>query len=811
MKNKSINQSNIQRVSPSIDFGLNDSQVNERVSAGLTNFVEKKYSKSYLSIFLNNICTYFNLLGLIVFISLLIFNDGNIKISNFLFVLIFLANILIGIIQEIRAKICIDRLTLISNKCVKVLRNGKTVEINPKDIVIDDIVLVGIGSQIPTDSKLLDGDLEVNESLLTGEFEAVKKHPGDTLLAGSFIISGNGKIIADKIGKDNYVEKLSEKARKYKKPQSELMQSLSAFIRTIGIIIVPIAVLFILKSTLISKLDIKIAIFRTSTIVIGMIPSGMFLLTSLALAVGIIKLAKHNTLVQDLYSLEMLARVDTICFDKTGTITDGKMSVIDVLNYDDTLPYSLNEIIGSMLNSVRDNNQTAIALYNYFGYSDKLKAKTVLPFNSTRKQCAVTFENEGTYSFGAPDFVLDKEVYEKIKDKINEYARKGLRVLLVAHNEKEIIDDKLPTGFIPIGLILIFDHIREEAISTIKWFKLNGIDIKVISGDNPITVAEVSKRAGVPNADKFINLEGLSDAEVYNSANKYTVFGRVSPEQKAILVTALKDAGHVTAMTGDGVNDILALKESDCAITVASGSEAARNVSHLVLMDDNFNSMPSIVYEGRRVINNVQSSASLYLMKTFFTMIFSLISLAYMESYPFQLNQMILLETFVIGFPSFFLSLQANDKKVEGRFITYVIDKSIPSAILMVISVLLVEIFKSALPGSNEQLIITMEAFVLTFAGLISLFTICKPLNLYRSILFGIVLSVITCVFIVTIINGFSILEYVSFAPFKQYWKHLLTLIFIVLIDIPTMMLLEKLFKQIKLEKPIKIIKKPLK
>ena len=811
MKNKSINQVNVQRVSPSIDYGLNDSQVNERVSAGLTNFVEKKYSKSYLSIFLSNICTYFNLLGLIVFVSLLIFNDGQIKISNFLFVLIFLANILIGIIQEIRAKICIDRLTLISNKCVKVLRNGKTIEINPKDIVIDDIILVGIGSQIPTDSKLLDGDLEVNESLLTGEFEAVKKHPGDTLLGGSFIISGNGKIVADKIGKDNYVEKLSEKARKYKKPQSELMQSLSAFIRTIGIIIVPIAVLFILKSTLISKLDIKIAIFRTSTIVIGMIPSGMFLLTSLALAVGIIKLAKHNTLVQDLYSLEMLARVDTICFDKTGTITDGKMSVIDVLNYDDTLPYSLNEIIGSMLNSVRDNNQTAIALYNYFGYSDKLKAKAVLPFNSTRKQCAVTFENEGTYSFGAPDFVLDKEVYEKIKDKINEYARKGLRVLLVAHNEKEIIDDKLPTGFIPIGLILIFDHIREEAISTIKWFKLNGIDIKVISGDNPITVAEVSKRAGVPNADKFINLEGLSDAEVYNSANKYTVFGRVSPEQKAILVTALKDAGHVTAMTGDGVNDILALKESDCAITVASGSEAARNVSHLVLMDDNFNSMPNIVYEGRRVINNVQSSASLYLMKTFFTMIFSLISLAYMESYPFQLNQMILLETFVIGFPSFFLSLQANDKKVEGRFITYVIDKSIPSAILMVVSVLLVEIFKSAGPGSNEQLIITMEAFVLTFAGLISLFSICKPLNLYRSILFGLVFSVIGCVFIITIINGFNILEYVSFAPFKQYWKHLLTLIFIVLIDIPTMMLLEKLFKQIKLEKPIKIIKKPLK
>ena len=363
-----------------------------------------------------------------------------------------------------------------------------------------------------------------------------------------------------------------------------------------------------LKSLLNTSVNGYEVILRTSTVVIGMIPSGMFLLTSLALAVGVIKLANHNTLVNDLYSLEMLARVDTICFDKTGTITDGKMTVIDVIELQDG--NSSNNIVSSMLYNLKDNNQTAIALDN------SLTAKNILPFNSKRKLSAVSFESIGTYAFGAPEFILSSDKLNDIKSIIDENAKKGLRILVLAHSTSDIDveNDSISNDFSPVSIILLSDNVRKDAVSTIKWFKENGVNIKVISGDNPLTVSEVSKRVGIENADKYISLEGLSDEEVYAIANSYTVFGRVSPEQKAILVKSMRDAGHVTAMTGDGVNDILALKEADCAVSVASGSEAARNVSHLVLMDNNFNSMPKVVYEGRRVINNVHCSSSLFLM-----------------------------------------------------------------------------------------------------------------------------------------------------------------------------------------------------
>lgn len=793
----------VERFSPSPDHGLCAAQVNKRIAEKLTNLVDKKYSKSYLNIIYNNVCTFFNLLGLIVLVALLAFGKDDVKLSNFFFVIIFTANILIGIVQEIRAKHCIDKLSLISGKSTKVLRDGSVVEISPKDVVLDDVIILGLGNQIPADCILIDGEAEVNESLLTGESDAVKKRVGDKLLAGSFIISGTCKAQAEKVGKDNYVETLSEKAKKYKKPHSEIMNSMKLFIKAIGVAIVPIATMFMIKSTLLSNPAVSIskAVLSASTVVIGMIPSGMFLLTSLALAVGIIKLARHKTLVQDLYSLEMLARVDTICFDKTGTITDGKMTVESVKPYGDASIEKVQSVIGSMMSVLKDNNQTAIALNNYFGTNNDFSAENVLPFNSARKLSAVSFNGSGTYAFGAPEFVLPKDEYAKIKDDVNSYAAKGYRVLILAESDDKITDNVLPTNFKPVAAILIVDHIREDAISTVAWFKENGVAIKVISGDNPVTVAEVSGRVGIENADKYISLEGLSDEEVKKCANEYTVFGRVTPEQKAILIKAIKSAGHVTAMTGDGVNDILALKEADCAISVASGSDAARNISHLVLMDNNFNSMPKVVYEGRRVINNVQSSASLYLMKTFFTMIFAIIALCCMPSYPFQLNQMILLETFVIGVPSFFLSFQANDKKVEGRFISYVIGKSLPSALLMVLSVAIVEIFQASLNYFEPEVYTTMSVFVLTFSGIINLFMICKPLNLFRTVLFLVNFAVVFAVFTITVFNGFPILEYVKMTPFSVYWHHLLIVVSIVLLDIPLSFLLQKVFKNVNLDK----------
>ncbi len=795
-------QSSVERYHPLPEQGLSCEQVNERLSKNLNNYVKQKYSKSLLSIFVGNICTFFNLLGLIVFIALLLVNAS---ISNFFFVIFYVTNTSIGIIQEIRAKNCIDKLSLLSQKLAKVVRNGQELEIPSSEIVLDDVIILGIGNQIPTDCKILTGDIEVNEALLTGESVAIKKHPGDNLFAGSFITSGVCKVQAIKVGKENYVEQLSEKAKQYKKPHSEIMNSLKLIIKAIGFIIVPIAVAFMLKSLLLSDgnwiENIPEAVLGTSTVVVGMIPAGMFLLTSVALAVGIIKLSKHNTLVQDLYSLEMLARVDTICFDKTGTITDGKMTVKEIVSINQETEQNIRDTVSSMMFALKDNNQTAIALHDYFGQKCVFPADKILTFNSTRKLSAVTFENGCTYAFGAPEFVLNSEQFKIVEKQINEYASKGLRVLILASSNSPILDDNAPNDFTPVALLIIADNVREDAITTIQWFKDNDVAIKVISGDNPITVSEVSKRVGILNAEKYISLEGMSDEEVAKIANEYTVFGRVSPEQKAILIKAIRAEGHVTAMTGDGVNDILALKEADCAISVAAGSDAARNVSHLVLMDNNFNSMPKVVYEGRRVINNVQCSASLFLMKTLFTMFMGIVTLClpYMRTYPFRLPHMIMIEVLVIGVPAFFLSFQPNEARVSGKFIAYVIGKSLPGACLMLLSVIIIELIKNTLGLFDTSVYTTMSVFALTYAGIVNLFATCRPLNKYRALLFFGSTACVTAIVLFTIIFGIPMLEFTKMLPLAEFWHHHLIVIAIILLDLPLSLLLQKAFNKFNL------------
>lgn len=790
---KAENNSNLkttERFSPSSGEGLSSVQVKSRLEDGLVNISSQKYSKSYLSIFASNIFTVFNLLGLIVFISLLCVGTG---LFDFVFVLVYIANFSIGIIQEIRAKKCIEKLSLVAQKNVKAIRDGKEVEIAATDIVLDDILKLGIGNQIPTDCIVTDGVIEVNESLLTGESVPIKKQAGDPLFAGSFIVAGHCIARADKVGKDNYVEQLSAKAKKYRKPRSELMSSLRFFIKAVAIVIVPMAAAYMIKSVVIVKESVPEAVRRTSAVVIGMIPSGMFLLTSLALAVGIIKLARQNTLVQDLYSLEMLARVDTICFDKTGTITDGKMTFVEeiIIKPHDT---STEDIISSMLCELKDNNQTAIALYEKFGDDGKFTATAALPFNSARKLSAVTFDNKGTFAFGAPEFVLSTEEYDGIKPLVEKQTQKGLRVLVLAHSHDCIDEDKIPKDFSAISLLLIADNVREDAAETVAWFKENDVAIKVISGDNPITVSEVSKRVGIDDAENFISLDGLSDDEVYNAADKYTVFGRVSPDQKAILIKSLKDKGHTTAMTGDGVNDIIALKEADCAISVASGSEAARNVAHLVLMDDNFNHMPQVVHEGRRVINNVQSSASLYLMKTFFTMILALIVLFIptLKCYPFTLKQMNPLEMIIIGLASLSLSMQPNDSRVTGKFIANVIGKSLPAAIVMVLSVGAVGLISLFDTTTDHEIFCTMAILALTFAGLVNLFNICRPFNRFRTILFSIISALLIILLCITICCGMEFIGLTKLSPSEGHLYHLLELFAIIAMDFPLSIILNK-------------------
>ncbi len=789
----------VERFSPKLNYGLDAEQVKTRFTQFLFNDTNKKYSRSYASIFIGNICTFFNLLCLIAGIALILANTKG--ITNYLVIFITSANIFIGIVQEIRSKLSIDKLSILNANTIKVVRDGEVTEIPVNEIVLDDVIIMELGNQVPADCILAEGTVEVNESLLTGESVAIKKNAGDILYAGSFISSGSGKCRVEKVGKETYIEKLTSKAKKYKRPNSELMNSTKLIIKVISVIIIPIAIGMYLVSfkavndpaflekypsmaeawagvqaALFSQ-NVNFSIQRTCSVVIGMIPSGMLLLTSVALAVGIVRLAKNQTLVQDMYSLEMLARVNVLCLDKTGTITDGRMRVNDCIILNTVSDYSLNDIMGSMLAALDDNNQTSIALHNHFGTNDKFSPVNTIPFSSKRKLSAVTFEDAGTFVMGAPEFVL-KPYPAKVEKIVKSYAQMGLRVIVLAHSPTPIVGDKLPSVLKPIAVISIADNIREDAIDTIKWFADNDVNVKVISGDNPVTVCEVAKRAGIKNAEKYISLEGLNEKEVENVANKYTVFGRVSPEQKAVLVRSIKSEGNTVAMTGDGVNDILALKEADCAISVASGSEAARNVSHIVLMDNNFNNMPKVVAEGRRVINNIKNSSSLYLMKTLFTAMLAVICVAMGIPYLFMPQNVLLLEFCIIAIPSFFLSLQPNKERVQGKFITHVMSGAISGALVMIICVMSMFITNEIDKAEFGQHYLAMCMIALTFSGLVMVFRLCQPFNVFRAVLCASMFALCVTAFAVPQITE---LLYKGWSNIK--WDYAKILIIVVVIE----------------------------
>ena len=774
-KNKETQPTQVKRFHALASEGLSAAQVAERKAQGLVNKTGKKYSKTYRSIFFGNLCTFFNLLCLLAAVALLI---ARAPITQFMFVLIFLCNIVFSIFLEIRAKLKLDKLSILSSPTARVVRGGEKISIPVEEIVIDDILLLSAGQQVPADCIALEGNAELNESLLTGESVAIKKEDGDLLYAGSFIASGQIAARVEKIGDETYISKLTAQAKKYKRPNSEIMNSINLFIKVIGFAIVFVAIFMFgtnfrgeggkwatihetggLWHNLIVGNDIlDITIQKTAAVVIGMIPSGLLLLTTVALSTGMIRLARYNTLVQDMYSLEMLARVNVLCLDKTGTITDGRMKVSDCILLNATSEYGIDDIIGSMLASLSDNNQTSIALYERFGHSTALNPIATLPFSSARKLSAVTFEDVGTYVLGAPEFVL-KPMPSRIDKIVKQYAQMGLRVLIIAHSPGQLTGDKLPPALRAVAAITLSDNIRPDAIETIKWFKDNDVAVKVISGDNPVTVSEVARRAGISNAAQFISLEGLSDLEVENAANQYTVFGRVTPEQKAILIRSIKKAGNTVAMTGDGVNDILAMKEADCAVSVASGSEAARNVSNLVLQDNNFGSMPKIVNEGRRVINNVKNSSALYIMKTLLILILAVICISLKSKYFFTTNNMLMFEFFVSAIPSTVLSLQPNTNRVKGKFIPYVLSRAIPGALTMAIGIMsLYVVHKTGLAdnfglvdasGADTPNYQALMMIALTFSGLVMLYRICQPFNVTRAITF--IIAVAACILFITV------------------------------------------------------------
>ncbi len=758
-----IDLQSVERFSVPFNVGLNDEQVATRTEQGLVNSDTTKRGKSIPRIIFSNIFTFFNIIYFAIAIVLCLY--GLAAQCSFLPVVI--ANTAIAIVQEIKSKLTLDKLNLLSEPKVQTIRKGENVELSAKELVLDDIVQLASGAQISADCEVVEGFVEVNESILTGESDAVTKRVGDTLLAGSFVVSGKCTARVSKVGKFNYIASLSSKAKQYNKPRSQMLKALKGILVFVAIIVVPMTVgLYIVNASYnyqnsdqfasgvgafanfsLLNLDIKALNFTAGSIV-SMIPAGPFLLTSVALAASVLRLAKRKVLVEELYCIEMLARVDTLCLDKTGTITDGTMRVEEAIDLrSGNNSHTIREIMSSINAALPDDNMTSKALKKFFGCpkNPTMKAVATISFSSERKLSAASFKGEGTYILGAPEYVL-KSHNERVDNLVKKYAEQGLRVLLLAHSATTIYNsDTLPQARRPIAVIVIEDHIRSDAPETIEWFVKNGVQIKVISGDNPTAVSCIAQRVGVENADQFISLEGMPEEEVRKVATKYTVFGRVSPEQKAILVKAMRENGQTVAMTGDGVNDILAMKESDCSISLAGGSDAARKVSHLVLMDDSFSALPNVVAEGRRVVNNIQSATSMYFMKTVYVivinimLIFAHFVLNKTMTSPLTNLQVLLMDWVVVALPTTLLALQPNENLIKGSFFGNVLKRCMPAAITFIISTVSLYLFNEltvpSIIETSEQLG-TLVTIVYTFGGLVALFFTCRPFNRWKIIMY---------------------------------------------------------------------------
>ena len=727
-----LDQNNVEHTKPSSEqlHGLTDAEVRQRIEQGLVNHNSDIKSKSIKRIVLENLITPFNILNFVLAVMILIV--GSYK--NLLFMGVIICNIFIGTVQEIRAKKTIDKLSLIAEPKAHVIRDGIKQEIAIHDIVMDDITFLGAGNQVCSDAVVIEGECEVNESLLTGESEPVLKQPGDHLLSGSFIISGNCHARVEHVGKDNYAAQITDNAKYVKKPNSEIMRWTNRIIKYIGFTLIPVGIALFCKQVFISHQGFNDAIVGVVAALIGMIPEGLILLTSVVFAVSIIRLSQHKTLVQELYCIETLARVDVLCLDKTGTITEGTMEVTDVLPLHDTTNEELNIALGSLIHALEDDNPTFNAVKTYCDQYDKLTCNHIVPFSSARKWSGASFDENGSYIFGATEFILkDSSPYQEI---IKEYSEKGQRVLMLAHSPHQIQDKELPAEIHPMAFLFISDKIRAEAPDTLAYFAEQGVDIKIISGDNAITVANIAKKAGLKTAEQYVDATTLqTPEEIKEAAQKYSVFGRVTPQQKLDLVKALKEQGHTVAMTGDGVNDVLSLKESDCSIAMASGSDAARTVSQLVLLDSNFASMPKILKEGRRSINNLQRSSSLFLTKTIFSTINAILFIFLHFDYPFQPIQLTLISALTIGAPSLILALEPNKERIKGKYIVNVIRKSIPGAMTMVFNIVALAIVCSFIHFNSTE-ISTLAVMITGFAGLLVLLKVSLPFNWIRCALF---------------------------------------------------------------------------
>ena len=765
--------------------GLTNEQVQERIAEGKVNVNENPNTRTYKQIILENTLTFFNFLNIALLVLVLFVRSY----KNSMFMGIILINTVIGIIQEIRAKKTIDKLAILTESKTVVLREGKKWSISTEKLVLDDLIFLKTGDQVPADVKVLEGTVEVNESLLTGESDNLSKSQGDELFSGSFVTSGEACCQVIHVGKDNYASQITSEAKEFKRHNSELRNSLNAILKVISIIIVPLGAMLFYKQYMIVGDTLKDSVVNMVAAVLGMIPEGLVLLTSVALTLGSMVLATKKTLVQELYCIETLARVDTLCLDKTGTITEGTMKVEDVQLYDtaqttvvqhtakfdpetgepvqnvsalkpevtvsaekengqiqetvnlETVSQEerqklqeIDHIMGNMMSVLHDQNATADALRKRFPSRNDLKLIHAIPFSSDRKYSGAVFEGRGTYLMGAAQFLFP-EGNEELLEHCSSYAQEGYRILVLAHSEQETKGTERPTGLEPLGLFLITDVIREEAPDTLAFFDSQGVDLKVISGDDPVTVSAIAKKAGLKNANHYIDATTIKTSEeMQRAVAECSVFGRVTPQQKIQMGQALQSQKHTVAMTGDGVNDVLALKEADCSIAMAAGSDAAKNIANVVLLDSNFGAMPHIVNQGRRVVNNIRSAASMFLIKTIFSVLLSLITIFFGDAYPFEPIQMSLISACAVGIPTFLLTQENNYNKIDHTFLRHVFMNAFPAAVTITGCVFTIMLVCQDVYHSNVMLN-TACVLVTGWNYMSALRTVYSPLNTYRKVI----------------------------------------------------------------------------
>lgn len=720
-----------------VNTGLTSKQVEERKHKGLQNGDIDVKTKSVKRIIADNLFTLFNLVNLIMALSVAMVHSY----KNMLFIGVAVWNMLIGIVQEVRSKRVIDKMSILSQPKATVLRDGVEEEIQLKNVVLNDILVLKSGNQVCADAIVLHGECDMDESLLTGESECVHKKAGDEILSGSFVVSGSVKAEVNHIGNENYAGKITEKVKYLKKNQSEIMKAVKFIIKVVSVCIVPLAVILLYNQMKVTGHGIDGAIINTVAALIGTMPSGLVLLTTIVMEVSVIKLSKHNTLVQDLYCIETLARVDVLCLDKTGTITEGKMQVMDVITMPDMDEGRLHDIMCGFCTVMEDENATLQAVKKYYNEKSGWQSVKTIPFSSDKKWSLASFEGHGTCVLGAAEFLPMNGDMTEYFNAVKKYSEKGSRMLAVAYSEKDMQGDIIPEDLKITAVLVINDKIRDNAKETIEYFKKQDVDIKIISGDSPDTVSIVARNAGVKDWDKVINTAELTDKELEEAAEKYTVFGRVTPEQKLKLVEILKSRGHIVGMTGDGVNDVMALKEADCSIAMHSGSDAVRSVSQMVLMDSDFSSMPKIVAEGRRTINNIERSATLYLVKTIYSFILAVAFAFINYSYPFLPIQLTLIGALAIGIPSFILAMEPNYDRVEGKFLINVMQVAVPGAMSIIANVVMALIIAET-TGANYTEMSTLAAYLTSIASMVILYDLCIPFNLFRTIMFSLLVAI---------------------------------------------------------------------